>query len=120
MQRLANSFGLTRVSFAAGADYGTEADEETLAFAMIETAEGMTNLSSLAATLGFDGIHRARRSHPWARARPPRAPDFDREKPRNHFDAPRHMLRARQTAFSWRYAAAHRSTQLALSSGALT
>lgn len=40
------SFGPTRVSFAAGADYGAKANKEMLAFAMIETAEGMANLSS--------------------------------------------------------------------------
>ena len=37
------SFGPTRVSFAAGADCGAHANDEMLAFAMIETAEGMAN-----------------------------------------------------------------------------
>ena len=49
--------GPTRVAFAAGADYGAEANKEMLAFAMIETAEGMANLSSIAATPGLDGIY---------------------------------------------------------------
>src|ERR1700761_6900128 len=40
------SFGPTRVSFAAGADYWPEADSELLAFAMIETVEGMANLDA--------------------------------------------------------------------------
>jgi 4-hydroxy-2-oxoheptanedioate aldolase len=51
------SFGPTRVSFAAGAEYGAHANNEMLAFAMIETAEGMTNLSSIAATPGLDGLY---------------------------------------------------------------
>ena len=51
------SFGPTRVSFAAGADYGAHANDEMLAFAMIETAEGMANLASIAATPGLDGLY---------------------------------------------------------------
>ena len=51
------SFGPTRVSFAAGACYGAHANNEMLAFAMIETAEGMANLSSIAATPGLDGLY---------------------------------------------------------------
>jgi 4-hydroxy-2-oxoheptanedioate aldolase len=51
------SFGPTRVSFAAGANYATEANENLLAFAMIETAEGMANLDAIAATSGLDGIY---------------------------------------------------------------
>jgi len=51
------SFGPTRVSFAAGADYGAEANKEMLAFAMIETAEGMANLAAIAATPGLDGLY---------------------------------------------------------------
>jgi 4-hydroxy-2-oxoheptanedioate aldolase len=51
------SVGPTRVSFAAGTDYGAEANKEMLAFAMIETAQGMADLSSIAATPGLDGIY---------------------------------------------------------------
>jgi len=51
------SFGPTRVSFAAGADYGVKANGEMLAFAMIETAEGMANLQAIAATPGLDGLY---------------------------------------------------------------
>ena len=51
------SFGPTRVSFAVGADYGARANDEVLAFAMIETVEGMANLSSIAATPGLDGLY---------------------------------------------------------------
>ena len=51
------SFGPTRVSFAAGADYGVKANGEMLAFAMIETAEGMANLQAIAATPGLDALY---------------------------------------------------------------
>ena len=51
------SFGPTRVLFAAGDNYATEANGEILAFAMIETAEGMANLAAIAATAGLDGIY---------------------------------------------------------------
>ena len=51
------SYGPTRVSFSAGSNYGSEANSELLAFAMIETAEGMANLDAIAATPGLDGIY---------------------------------------------------------------
>ena len=51
------SFGPTRVSFAAGANYGGEANDNMLALAMIETAEGMANLDAIAATPGLDGLY---------------------------------------------------------------
>jgi 4-hydroxy-2-oxoheptanedioate aldolase len=51
------SFGPTRVSFAAGTNYAGEANDNMLAFAMIETAEGMANLDAIAATPGLDGIY---------------------------------------------------------------
>jgi 4-hydroxy-2-oxoheptanedioate aldolase len=50
------SFGPTRANIAYGG-YGVEANEQVLAFAMIETAEGMANLDSIAATRGLDGIY---------------------------------------------------------------
>jgi 4-hydroxy-2-oxoheptanedioate aldolase len=51
------SFGPTRVSFAAGANYGGEANDNMLALAMIETAEGMANLDAIAATPGLDALY---------------------------------------------------------------
>ncbi|MEO8241482.1 MAG: aldolase/citrate lyase family protein [bacterium] len=51
------SFGPTRVSFAAGANYAGEANDNILGFAMIETADGMANLDAIAATPGLDGIY---------------------------------------------------------------
>ena len=68
------SFGPTRVSFAAGANYAGEANDNMLAFAMIETAEGMARffagemrsaltaspLSMLGALLASGGLKKMR------------------------------------------------------------
>lgn len=51
------SFGPTRVNFAAGANYATEANDELLAIAMIETADGVANAAEIAATPGLDAIY---------------------------------------------------------------
>lgn len=51
------SFGPTRVTFAAGQDYGQHADNEILCFAMIETAEAVRNIDEIVATPGLDGIY---------------------------------------------------------------
>jgi 4-hydroxy-2-oxoheptanedioate aldolase len=75
------SFGPTRVSFAAGADYGAHANDEVLAFAMIETAEGMKNLSSIAATPGLDGLYVGPADLALGLAQGRLAPGFDREEP---------------------------------------
>jgi 4-hydroxy-2-oxoheptanedioate aldolase len=71
------SFGPTRVSFAAGAD----ANNEMLAFAMIETAEGMANLSSIAATPGLDGLYVGPADLTLGLAQGRLPPGFDREEP---------------------------------------
>jgi 4-hydroxy-2-oxoheptanedioate aldolase len=51
------SFGPTRANFSAGADYGQHADNEVLCFAMIETAEAVSNLEAIVATPGLDGVY---------------------------------------------------------------
>lgn len=50
------SFGPTRAGFAMPG-YGTAINDQVLAFAMIETAEGMANLDAIAATPGIDGLY---------------------------------------------------------------
>jgi 4-hydroxy-2-oxoheptanedioate aldolase len=75
------SFGPTRASFAAGADYGAHANNEMLAFGMIETAEGMANLSSIAATPGLDGLYVGPADLTLGLAQGRLAPGFDREEP---------------------------------------
>ena len=51
------SFGPTRAVFSAGPNYGAEADNNVLCFAMIETAEGFNNLDEIVATPGLDGVY---------------------------------------------------------------
>lgn len=50
------SFGPTRASVAMPG-YGVKANDEVLALAMIETADGMAHLDEIAATPGLDGIY---------------------------------------------------------------
>lgn len=75
------SFGPTRVSFAAGANYAAEANDNILAFAMIETAEGMENLDAIAATKGLDGIYVGPADLTLSLTQGRLAPGFDREEP---------------------------------------
>ncbi|ORE95560.1 HpcH/HpaI aldolase family protein [Acuticoccus yangtzensis] len=51
------SFGPTRVSIGAGPGYYASANEDILAFAMIETAEAVENVEAIAATPGLDGLY---------------------------------------------------------------
>lgn len=50
------SFGPTRATVAYGG-YGLAANDQILAFAMIETQDGLNNLEQIAATKGLDGIY---------------------------------------------------------------
>jgi 4-hydroxy-2-oxoheptanedioate aldolase len=51
------SYGPTRAAVYAGADYAQGANAEMLAFAMIETAEGLANVEEIVATPGLDGVY---------------------------------------------------------------
>ncbi len=51
------SFGPTRAALSAGPDYFKGANAGVLAFAMIETAEGVANLDAILATPGLDGVY---------------------------------------------------------------
>lgn len=51
------SMGPTRAVFGHGADYGKWADDQVIALAMIETADGMKNLKDIVATPGLDGVY---------------------------------------------------------------
>ena len=51
------SNGPTRARYYAGDNYATEANDTTLAFAMVETAEAMQNLDDILSTPGLDGIY---------------------------------------------------------------
>jgi 4-hydroxy-2-oxoheptanedioate aldolase len=75
------SFGPTRVSFAAGANYAGEANDNMLALAMIETADGMANLDAIAATPGLDGIYVGPADLTLSLTQGRLPPGFDREEP---------------------------------------
>lgn len=75
------SFGPTRVSIAAGANYAGEANDNVLAFAMIETADGMANLDAIAATPGLDGIYVGPADLTLSLTQGRLAPGFDRQEP---------------------------------------
>jgi 4-hydroxy-2-oxoheptanedioate aldolase len=75
------SFGPTRVSFSAGANYAAEANGEILALAMIETADGMRNLDAIAATPGLDGIYVGPADLALSVSAGKLAPGMDREEP---------------------------------------
>ena len=51
------SMGPTRAVFAHGGDYAKWADDEVIALAMIETADGMKNLDDIVRTPGLDGVY---------------------------------------------------------------
>jgi 4-hydroxy-2-oxoheptanedioate aldolase len=51
------SFGPTRANFSAGANYGIEADDQILSFAMIETAEAVANIKDIVSTPGLDAVY---------------------------------------------------------------
>ncbi len=51
------SSGATRAMIYAGFDYGRDANEKVLRFAMIETAEALRKVDEIAATPGLDGLY---------------------------------------------------------------
>lgn len=75
------SFGPTRANFSAGANYAAEANDEILAFAMVETAEAMRNLDAIAATPGLDGIYVGPADLTFSLHQGRLAPAFDRQEP---------------------------------------
>lgn len=75
------SFGPTRVSFAAGPNYAGEANDQILAFAMVETKQAMENLDAIAATPGLDGIYVGPADLTFSLTDGRLAPAFDREEP---------------------------------------
>ena len=76
------SFGPTRANFSVGGgNYAAEANDEILAFAMIETAEAMRNLDAIAATPGLDGIYVGPADLTFSLHQGRLAPAFDREEP---------------------------------------
>lgn len=74
------SFGPTRAAVAMPG-YGVGANDEVLALAMIETADGVANLEEIAATPGLDGIYVGPADLTLGTQQGRLAPGFDREEP---------------------------------------
>lgn len=74
------SFGPTRANFAMPG-YGPHMNDEVVALAMIETAEGVANLEEIAATPGLDGIYVGPADLTLGTQEGRLAPGFDREEP---------------------------------------
>ena len=75
------SFGPTRANFAAGANYASEANDEIVCFAMVETAEAVKNLDEIAATPGVDGLYIGPADLTLGVTNGALPPGFDREEP---------------------------------------
>jgi 4-hydroxy-2-oxoheptanedioate aldolase len=75
------SFGPTRANISAGPEYASQANGKVLAFAMVETAEAMDNLGTIAATKGLDGIYVGPADLTLGLTQGRLAPGFDREEP---------------------------------------
>ena len=75
------SFGPTRANFSAGDNYAAEANDQILAFAMVETAEAMDNLEAIAAVPGLDGIYVGPADLSFSLSNGRLSPGFDREEP---------------------------------------
>ena len=75
------SFGPTRALYSQGADIAYEANDEVLAFAMVETAEAIANLDAIAATPGLSGIYVGPADLAFSLHGGRYPPAFDREEP---------------------------------------
>lgn len=53
----ARSFGPVRGAYGAGREHTEPANADVLAFAQIETADGLVNVAEIAATPGLDGVY---------------------------------------------------------------
>ena len=75
------SFGPTRANISAGSGYASESNDNMLAFAMIETAEGVENVEAICATPGLDGVYIGPSDLTLGVTGGRLAPGFDREEP---------------------------------------
>ena len=75
------SFGPTRANISAGANYASQANENVVAFAMIETAEAVENVDAICATKGLDGIYIGPADLTLGVTKGRLPPGFDREEP---------------------------------------
>lgn len=91
------SFGPTRANFAAGPDYYSDANDQVLCIAMIETAEAMENLGEIVATPGIDGVYIGPADLALGVTNGRLPPGFDREEP-EMIEAIKTILKAAKSA----------------------
>ncbi len=75
------SFGPTRATYAQGPNIAHEANNQILAFAMIETAEAMDNLDAICAVPGLDGVYVGPADLSFSLSEGRLTPGFDRQEP---------------------------------------
>ena len=75
------SFGPTRANFSMGQGYASEANDEVICLAMIETAEAMDNLEEIVSTPGLDGVYIGPADLTLGISEGRLAPGFDRKEP---------------------------------------
>lgn len=73
------SYGPTRAALRRGTDYAGTANRDLLAFAMIETRDGLANLDAIAATPGLDGVYVGPSDLSYSMSEGRLVPGFDRE-----------------------------------------
>jgi 2-keto-3-deoxy-L-rhamnonate aldolase RhmA len=112
------SFGPTCANFSAGPNYAAEANDEILAFAMVETSMAMENLDAIAATPDFDGIYVGPADLAFSLAQGRLASAFDREEHEMIEALEKMSPPARRPAKSPPFTAARRTMRRAPSSGA--
>jgi 4-hydroxy-2-oxoheptanedioate aldolase len=75
------SFGPGRAVFSAGANYWSEANDEVVCLAMIETQQAMDNLADIIATPGLDGVYIGPADLTYSLQQGALMPAFDRREP---------------------------------------
>lgn len=91
------SFGPTRANFSTGGNYASEANDQILCLAMIETAAAMENLEDIVSTPGLDGVYIGPADLTLGVTNGRLAPGFDREEP-EMIDAIKKILAASKAA----------------------
>ena len=91
------SFGPTRANFSEGPGYAAGANENVLAFAMIETRAGVDNLADILSTPGLDGVYIGPADLALGLSDGGLAPGFDREE-EEVVSVIRHVARAARAA----------------------
>lgn len=91
------SYGPTRALYSIGGDYHSDANNQVICLAMIETAEAMRNLEEIVTTPGLDGVYIGPSDLSLGIGNGRFPPGFDREEPQI-LDAIKTILKAAKKA----------------------